>query len=115
MKSKSNLSKFNAAMDTILKADPARVKANMEKNERERLLNRKPGYKERKKMEGDPSGVADIYGNNAAAICPSCSKAFVFSSHLNSKSGRVCPHCAGSKAILSEGHLTVTLQKGEVQ
>lgn len=45
--------------------------------------------------------VWDEYGNNAAVSCPECKKVFIFSRHLNKASGRNCPHCAGSRAILT--------------
>ncbi|MEI9980438.1 MAG: hypothetical protein WDN23_15830 [Edaphobacter sp.] len=45
--------------------------------------------------------VLDEYGNNAAVRCSECDKVFVFSKHLNQASGRNCPHCNGSKAILT--------------
>ncbi len=62
-------------------------------------------------MEGDPSVVPDVYGNNAAVYCPSCKEPFVFSGFLNRKAGRVCPHCGSARATLSDGRVTVELTK----
>ncbi len=59
-------------------------------------------------MTGDPTIVLDIYGNNAAVICPSCGKVFVFSGFLDKKRGRVCPHCMGSRATVYDNKLSVT-------
>lgn len=41
MKTTSEYEKFNTAMDTILKADPTKVKAEMEAEKREREEQRK--------------------------------------------------------------------------
>ena len=41
MKTTSEYEKFNTAMDTILKADPTKVKAEMEAEKREREKQRK--------------------------------------------------------------------------
>lgn len=55
--------------------------------------------------EGAPAArkveVADCHGNNAAVICPSCSKAYLISGFLN-KGVRSCPHCGKSKAVFAE-------------
>ncbi|MDZ8118874.1 hypothetical protein [Pontiella agarivorans] len=45
--------------------------------------------------------VADCHGNNAAVICPNCSKAYLISGFLN-KGVRACPHCGKSKAVFAE-------------
>jgi DNA-directed RNA polymerase subunit RPC12/RpoP len=58
-------------------------------------------------LEGDPKTILDVYGNNAAVLCPSCSKPFVFSAFLNKRAGRVCPHCNASRAFLFEEKLKV--------
>jgi Zn finger protein HypA/HybF involved in hydrogenase expression len=60
-------------------------------------------------MTGDKDVVLDIYGNNAAVRCPSCSGVFVFSSHLNPKSGRPCPHCKKSIATIADEHISVSI------
>jgi Zn finger protein HypA/HybF involved in hydrogenase expression len=56
----------------------------------------------------DPN-ILDEYGNNAAIRCPSCGGVFVFSKHINEKSGRVCPHCHRAKATVSAGKVEVEL------
>ncbi|QBG48924.1 hypothetical protein EGM51_16505 [Verrucomicrobia bacterium S94] len=45
--------------------------------------------------------VADCHGNNAAVMCPNCSKAYLISGFLN-KGVRSCPHCGKSKAVFAE-------------
>lgn len=45
--------------------------------------------------------VADCHGNNAAVICPNCSKAYLISGFLN-KGVRSCPHCGKSKAVFAD-------------
>ena len=45
--------------------------------------------------------VADCHGNNAAVICPACSKPYVISGFLN-KGIRSCPHCGKSKAVFAD-------------
>lgn len=45
--------------------------------------------------------VIDRYGNNAAVECPSCAKVFVFSTHINKKNGRTCPHCNGATVFIT--------------
>jgi hypothetical protein len=45
--------------------------------------------------------VADCHGNNAAVVCPHCSKPYVISGFLN-KGVRACPHCGKSKAVFAE-------------
>jgi Zn finger protein HypA/HybF involved in hydrogenase expression len=55
------------------------------------------------------SNILDEYGNNAALRCPSCGGVFVFSQHINKKSGRECPHCHKSRATLSAGKIEVEL------
>ena len=49
MKSNPEFDEFNSAMDTILKADPAKVKAQMEADKKEREEKRKA-----KKAEESP-------------------------------------------------------------
>jgi len=58
-------------------------------------------------MTGDIN-VLDIYGNNAAVRCTSCEKVFVFSSLLNKVSGRVCPHCGKSRAMIDDDEVRIT-------
>jgi len=53
------------------------------------------------------TNVLDIYGNNAAVHCTSCDKVFVFSGFLNKVSGRVCPHCGKSRAIIEDDEVQV--------
>jgi Zn finger protein HypA/HybF involved in hydrogenase expression len=60
-------------------------------------------------MTGDKDVVLDIYGNNAAVRCPSCSGVFVFSSHLNAKSGKPCPQCKKSIATIADEHISVSI------
>lgn len=48
MKTSREFQKFDAAIDTILKADPAKVKAEMEEDKREREEQRKA----KKEQEG---------------------------------------------------------------
>jgi Zn finger protein HypA/HybF involved in hydrogenase expression len=57
-------------------------------------------------MKVDPRFEIDVYGNNAAVRCPSCNKGFIFSEHLNTKNGRICPHCERAKAEIKDGTLT---------
>ena len=42
----------------------------------------------------------DWAGNNAAFLCPHCSKVFVVSGHQH-RQGRRCPRCEGSKGYVS--------------
>ena len=63
-------------------------------------------------MKGDPSAVSDVYGNNAAVLCPKCKRAFVFSGFLHRNTGRICPHCGESRAALSGERITVELTGG---
>jgi hypothetical protein len=51
--------------------------------------------------------ILDKYGNNAAVRCPPCGGVFVVSTHLNQKSGRACPICGGSKAIVNGEDITI--------
>jgi len=60
-------------------------------------------------MTGDQNVVLDVYGNNAAIRCPSCGGVFVFSSHLNSKGGRLCPHCKKAIATVADDHISVSI------
>ena len=51
----------------------------------------------------DPEQLTeDVYGNNAAVICPSCGKVYVVSGLLNGENGRKCPKCGGSTAIIKK-------------
>ena len=51
----------------------------------------------------DPNQLSeDWVGNNIAVTCPLCKKVFVVSAHLN-RTGRKCPKCERSTAIVSGG------------
>lgn len=53
--------------------------------------------------------ILDRYGNNAAVRCPPCGGVFLVSTHLNQKSGRICPHCEGSKAVVDGDDITIEM------
>jgi len=99
-------SAFSLGLKKILKADPKVVKAAMEAEKQERADGRGP-RKKGKKLTGD-ANVKDINGNNAAIVCPVCSKPFVFSVFLDKSKGRKCPHCGQSSASVHERHISVT-------
>jgi len=52
--------------------------------------------------------VIEIYGNNAAVLCPGCPAIFLTSSITNKKNGRKCPQCGQWIAKLEQGNKTVT-------
>jgi rRNA maturation endonuclease Nob1 len=56
--------------------------------------------------------VIEVYGNNAAVICPGCPTIFLTASiHPN---GRKCPHCGGWIAKLKRDNKTVIFSKVSV-
>ncbi len=51
--------------------------------------------------------VLDIYGNFAAIQCPACGNVYILSGALNVKTGRPCPHCKNSIAIVKNAQISV--------
>jgi uncharacterized protein (DUF983 family) len=63
----------------------------------------------------DPEQLTeDVYGNNAAATCPSCGKVYVVSEFLDKK-GRKCPKCGRSAVIVrgKDGQKIGTISSSE--
>ena len=44
----------------------------------------------------------EVFGNNAAAACPACSKVYLCSAFSRASAERDCPHCGGSRITITK-------------
>jgi hypothetical protein len=57
------------------------------------------------------ANVIEIYGNNAAVLCPGCPTIFIVSAVVNKKNGRTCPGYKKWIAKLKQENGTVTFSE----
>jgi hypothetical protein len=55
--------------------------------------------------------VIEIYGNNAAVLCPGCPTIFIVSAVVNKVNGRKCPNCERWTANLGKDLKVVTFSE----